>query len=147
MTGKSQRQHLLSTLAQSCEKNIGSYWDKLSLSPEYQYLKKPEIGMAMVRAKASSSKQIFNMGEMTVTRCVLQLTTGEIGFGYTGGRSKHKSTLIALIDACYQCVEWQSAIDENILRPLSNHLQQQKKKQQQETAESKVDFFTMVRGE
>lgn len=144
---KTKRQYLLSVLAKSTLKNIQDCWAQLKLSPKYTFLKAPEIGMAMIRAKAGGAGQPFNMGEMTVTRSVIQLNTQQMGYGYIAGRDKEKSTLVAIIDACFQVEQWAMLIDEKLLRPLDQLLQHQHVEQQEKVNQTKVDFFTMVRGE
>lgn len=141
------RQLLLSVLSKSPLESINQYWKNLDISPDYSFLKKSEIGMAMVKAKAGGAGQEFNMGEMTVTRSVIMLNTKEIGYGYTAGRDKKKSVLIALIDACFQTIQWQSIIATKLLNPLMHELQTQHTRQQEKVDRTKVNFFTMVRGE
>lgn len=141
-----QRQQLLSVLSRSSLKSIQEHWSQLSIKPEYQQLKAPESGMVMVKAKAGGTGQDFNMGEMTVTRTVIQLNSGEVGYGYTQGRDKQKSKLIALIDACHQLAEYTEKITHHLMQPLEAKLDENYQKVQEKTNSSKVDFFTMVRG-
>ena len=147
MAENQQRQQWLSVLSRSTLESIQKLWQALMVEPEYQLLKAPESGMVMVKAKAGGSGQAFNMGEMTVTRTVVQLSTGEIGYGYTQGRDKKKSELIAVIDACIQLGDWGERILQNIIRPLEEQLTLHYQQRQNETDASKVNFFTMVRGE
>lgn len=141
------RRQLLSVLAKSTLDAIQTRWHPLSIKPEYRFLKKPEIGMVMVRAQADEAGQKFNMGEMTMTRCVIQLANNELGFGHCSGRDKTKAELIAVIDACFQLEEYQAIISENLLQALEALLVDQYQQQSAQVAASKVNFFTMVRGE
>lgn len=142
-----QRQYLLSVLAKSSLQDILHHWEPLGISPDFNYLKSPEFGMVMVRAPASGSGQLFNMGEMTVTRCVIQLPSGVIGYGYTSGRDKEKSQLIAIIDACFQDEKFKMSIEENVLHSLATALREKENNEAAKVKSTKVDFFTMVRGE
>ena len=45
--------------------------------PGYRLLRKPESGMAMVRARAGGTGAQFNLGEMSVTRCAVVLDETE----------------------------------------------------------------------
>jgi len=141
-----QRKEALSLLSRSERHDIEKYWLSLALTPSYKMLKQPEIGMVMVKAKASGTDQAFNMGEMTTTRCVVQLDSGQLGYGYTAGRDKKKSELIALIDACFQSEEHANLISEKLLIPLEEQLHQQYQSKKENIESSKVNFFTMVRG-
>ena len=146
-TEKSYRQYLLSILSKSTLADIKAKWEALSIAPTYYFLKKPEIGMAMVKAKAGGTGQPFNMGEMTVTRCVIKLDSHEIGYGYTAGRDKMKSELIALIDACFQITHWTHAISEQLIQPLATIIEEKNAQQRHKVEATKVNFYTMVRGE
>jgi len=141
------RKALLATLANTESQALVSAWRALEIEPEYTLLKQPEIGMVMVKAKTGGNGSPFNMGEMTVTRTVLQLHSHEMGYGYTAGRDKDKSLTIALIDACYQVEGWQEQIEEKLVQPLRKDLQQARSQHQETVDRTKVNFFTMVRGE
>lgn len=154
-----KRQLLLSVLSKSAFNDIDNFWQTLSITPSYTLLKTPEVGMTMVRAKTGGAGQEFNMGEMTVTRTVIRLDSiescsesektqaGIIGFGYTAGRETKKSELIAVIDACFQLSAYAELIEEKILQPLSEQLQEKETLQSEKVDSTKVNFFTMVRGE
>uniref|UniRef100_UPI0016890F4D phosphonate C-P lyase system protein PhnG n=1 Tax=unclassified Calothrix TaxID=2619626 RepID=UPI0016890F4D len=65
-------------LLEKLVKNLGNL-------PEYSFLRSPEIGLAMVRGRAGGTGEAFNLGEITMTRCVVQLENLEeaiAGFGY-----------------------------------------------------------------
>ena len=141
------RKTLLSVLSKSNQSDIQEAWDSVGLSPEYTLLKQPEIGMVMVKAKTGGDGAPFNMGEMTVTRTILQLASHELGYGYTAGRDKQKSLTIALADACYQVDAWKALIDQELLAPLQETLRQKESQHQEKVDGTKVNFFTMVRGE
>lgn len=140
------RQAWMAILAKSSvadlEKQI-KIWGKL---PEYTFLRQPEIGLTMVRGRAGGTGEVFNLGEMTVTRCVVKLgkTTG---FGYVGGRSKRHAELAAVCDGLLQQEKWFEEIRDRIIQPLQKIIQQKQVKQQSQTEATKVEFFTMLRGE
>src|SRR5690606_12425636 len=69
---------------------------------EHHFIRPAEIGMVMVRGRAGGNGAAFNLGEMTVTRCVVQLPDGRHGHGYVAGRSKSHAELAALADAHLQ---------------------------------------------
>ena len=125
--------------------------------PAYEFLRSPETGLAMVRGRAGGSGDAFNLGEMTVTRCVVRLKAdwergsegeGKIaGFGYVGGRSHRHAELAALCDALLQNERWYCRVAEGVIEPLQRSLQQTAEQQQRQTAATQVEFFTMLRGE
>ena len=89
----------------------------------------------------------FNFGETTVTRCAVQLASGEIGFGYVLGRDRDKARLAALADALWHSAEYQTAVEQKIVTPLRVRQQEGLARSRAETAATKVDFFTLVRGD
>lgn len=143
----SARQTLLSLLSKSQRSDIQEAWESTDLRPAYTLLKQPEIGMVMVKAKAGGDGSPFNMGEMTVTRTVLQLTSNELGYGYTAGRDKQKSLTIALVDACYQVDAWKDQIEQKLLKPLQALIRANEAQHKEKVDSTKVNFFTMMRGE
>lgn len=53
----------------------------------------------MLRARADAEGGCFNLGEMTVTRCSVQLEDGTVGVGCIGGRDKRHAAIAAVVDA------------------------------------------------
>jgi alpha-D-ribose 1-methylphosphonate 5-triphosphate synthase subunit PhnG len=114
--------------------------------PAFTWLRAPEIGSTMVRARAGATGAPFNLGEMTVTRCALTLDTGEVGHAYIQGRRKEDAETAALIDALMQTAISQT-LRTSVLEPLEAEMNTAKAARAAKAAATKVDFFTMVRGE
>lgn len=114
--------------------------------PEYGFLRSPEVGLTMVRGRAEGTGQPFNLGEMTLTRCVVQL--GDIsGFGYVAGRSKRHAELVALCDGLLQHPDWEKPVQQRVIEPLQVAAQEQRDRNAAEVESTRVNFFTMLRGE
>ena len=75
-----QRQEWMSILAKADPHRVVSLLRGLN-PPQAEVLRAPEIGMVMVRGRAGSDGGAFNLGEMTVTRCGVRLSSGETGVG------------------------------------------------------------------
>jgi alpha-D-ribose 1-methylphosphonate 5-triphosphate synthase subunit PhnG len=101
----------------------------------------------MTRARAGGNGQRFNLGEMTVTRATVKLTSGIVGHAYIAGRDKRHAELAAAFDALMQCQQRHDAIDQSLITPLVNARETRRREVAQKAAATKVDFFTMVRGE
>ncbi len=112
----------------------------------YRRIRAPETGMVMVRGRAGGTGQAFNVGEMTVTRCVVSLDQGSTGYSYIAGRNKQHAELAALADAHLQGHEHDRWM-ETLVRPLQQQQQQKRQQREADIAASKVNFFTMVRGD
>ena len=104
----------LSSLATADENYLISLWDNLNMKIEYNWLREPEIGSIMVQGKAGATGDNFNVGEVTITRCSLNLDKKIQGHGYVQGRNKYKSKIAALCDALMQ-TEKKEIIKRNII--------------------------------
>lgn len=140
------RKAWLSLLAKSSAADVARLWRSAALAPAHTTLRAPEIGAVMVRGRAGAVGAPFNLGEMTVTRASVQLDDGPVGHGYVQGRDKAHATHAALIDALMQTDAAQS-VEDAILSPLRHAAKTQRAARAAKAAATKVDFFTMVRGE
>lgn len=146
-----RRQHWMATLAKAPLSSLEALFGEVGEVPEYGFLRSPETGLTMVRGRAGGVGEVFNLGEMTLTRCVVRLFAQEsapiAGFGYVGGRSHRHAELAAVCDGLLQHQDWNETVWEKVIAPLDAIAQQAREQQQQQTAATKVDFFTMLRGE
>lgn len=143
---KASRKAWMALLAKAPEGRIGQLLDAAMDRPDFSWLRAPEIGSAMVRGRAGGTGAPFNLGEMTVTRCALSLSSGEVGHAYIAGRRKADAEAAALVDAMMQGPASQ-AVRAAVLDPLETERMAQKTKRAAKAAATKVDFFTMTRGE
>ena len=140
------RQEWMGLLARAPEEIMLALWNGLSDRPHFDWLRRPEVGGVMVRGRAGSTGAPFNLGEMTVTRCSVVLDDGTVGHGYVQGRSKPKAEAAALIDAMMQTPA-AGTLRSELLEPLKQQMQASKTARAAKAAATKVEFFTMVRGE
>ena len=110
-------------------------------------LKPVETGLVMLRGRIGGDGAPFNLGEATVTRAIIELDTGERGFAHILGRDHKRARLAALADALWQRDETRARIETAILAPVAARLAAEAAKTRAETAATRVDFFTLVRGE
>lgn len=113
----------------------------------WSYLRKPEIGLIMARGRAGGSGAPFNFGEVTVTRCAVVIQSGETGHATIMGRDKEKARLAALADAYWQIDSGRAGVEAAIVEPVLERLTEEDERVGAETQATKVDFFTMTRGE
>jgi alpha-D-ribose 1-methylphosphonate 5-triphosphate synthase subunit PhnG len=106
-----------------------------------------EIGLVMLRGRIGGDGAAFNLGEAPVTRAAVRLATGETGFSYILGRDKEKARAAALCDALWQSPRHHDAVDRHILAPVRARCACERLRTQEETAATRVDFFTLVRGD
>ena len=141
---QSERQRWLSILPKADEHALAEAADALGIPEPVQWLRRPETGAAMVRGRMSGSGAPFNMGEMTVTRAAVRLEDGTVGTGYVAGRALRKAELVALLDARLQ---QQPDLADGLLAPIEAALKAKRQQAVRKAATTKVEFFTMVRGE
>lgn len=140
------RKAWMSLLAKAPEGRVGALLDQHSARPDFTWLRAPEVGSTMVRGRAGGTGAAFNLGEMTVTRCALTLSSGEVGHAYIQGRRKADAGAAALVDALMQTAA-AAEIQAAVLAPLATEAQSRKCKRAEKAAATKVDFFTMIRGD
>ena len=141
-----QRQAAMAVLAHADAADIATRLDSLTL-PAHENLREPENGLVMVRGRTGGDGAPFNLGEATVSRAAVRLSTGEVGFGYTLGRDRHKARMIALCDALIQTAAHADSVETKVLAPLRQAMIAERSRKAAETAATRVDFYTLVRGE
>ena len=141
-----QRKDWLGLLARAPQGRAAELADQAALERDSSLLLAPEIGSVMVRGRVGGTGAPFNLGEMTVTRCAVQLASGAVGHGYVQGRRKGDAQTAALIDALMQ-TERSQTIQDTVLTPLAKEESQRRATRAAKAAATKVEFFTMARGE
>jgi alpha-D-ribose 1-methylphosphonate 5-triphosphate synthase subunit PhnG len=108
----------------------------------------PETGLVMLRGRIGGDGAPFNVGEATVTRAVVRLATGEMGHSYLLGRSAERARAAATLDALVQTSQAAHAkIREVFVAPVRDRVARERATRQAEVAKTKVDFFTLARGD
>ena len=143
---QARRQAAMAVLAHCDAAAIAARLDGLAV-PAHEDLRQPENGLVMLRGRIGGDGAPFNLGEATVSRAAVRLASGEVGFGYTLGRDRHKARMIALCDALIQAGDHAAVVEAQVLAPLRAHLAAARHRRATETAATRVDFYTMVRGE
>jgi alpha-D-ribose 1-methylphosphonate 5-triphosphate synthase subunit PhnG len=146
------RQAWLAVLAKASLALLEAAWDALDDKPAFRRLRPSETGLVMLRGRIGGTGRPFNAGEMTMTRAAIQLldaagAVSHAGFGYVAGRSARRAELVALFDAMLQDPARHDAVSSTVVAPLATQQQAAKAARSAKVMASKVDFFTMVRGE
>ncbi len=114
---------------------------------EVNEMRPPETGLVMLRGRIGGDGAPFNLGEAPVTRAAVRLASGETGFAYILGRDKDKAQAAALCDALWQSPRHRDAVDLHILKPILERCAVTHIRRREEAAATRVDFFTLVRGD
>ncbi|AJJ17755.1 MULTISPECIES: phosphonate C-P lyase system protein PhnG [Yersinia] len=150
------RQNWMSVLAHSQPAELLAHWQALNLSPQYQVIRAPEIGLNQLQARMGATGRRFILGDMTITRAVIRLNDSMdvYGYSYIAGRNKPHAELCAVLDALLQhsTVKGKPAglnelLLKTVIHPLAAIQQERRQLRAGAITASKVDFFTLVRGE
>jgi alpha-D-ribose 1-methylphosphonate 5-triphosphate synthase subunit PhnG len=144
---QSMRREAMAVLATSNAAQIARQLDLVGPIPQSEELRPSESGLVMVRGRIGGDGAPFNLGEATVTRAAVKLQTGETGFSYVLGRDAAKARLIALCDALMQSAIYRSLVERHVLAPIRSRVNAAREHKQRQVAATRVEFFTLVRGE
>jgi alpha-D-ribose 1-methylphosphonate 5-triphosphate synthase subunit PhnG len=148
--GTAARQHWMSVLARAPAERLLAASRRLAPLPAYRRLRGPETGMVMMRARTGGTGARFNLGEMSVTRCSVALEAsahGPVGHAYVAGTDARKAELAALFDALLQHPDYSERVQAELIAPAAATLEARGAQVARQAAATRVEFFTMVRGE
>lgn len=141
-----RRQKAMALCADAKPADLEEILDALRYEGAVEDLRRAETGLVMVRGQIGGDGAPFNFGEATVIRAVVRLDSGEVGFAYQLGRDAQKARMAAVIDALLQSPR-HSRATEDALKPIEIRLAGERAVRERQTAATRVNFFTMVRGE
>jgi alpha-D-ribose 1-methylphosphonate 5-triphosphate synthase subunit PhnG len=144
---ETQRRQWMAVLAHSLPQELESRWAELELAPVYQVIRQPETGLVQIQARMGATGQRFFAGDATLTRAVVQLSCGLYGYSFLLGRNKAHAERCAIIDALMQDKTHFQTLQETLIAPLAANREQRLAKRRAEVNGSRVDFFTLVRGD
>ncbi len=137
----------LSILAQAELPSLAERWAELGVDPALTVLRGPETGLIALRGRMGGGGAPFHFGEATATRATVRLDSGAVGHAVVLGRDATKAKLVAALDALARDAAMAARIDRTIIAPLRAEMETRDGERAAETAATKVDFFTLVRGE
>ncbi len=140
------RQDAMALMARAGRDELEAVLAGFAPLPAAADLKPPEVGLVMLRGRTGGDGAPFNLGEATVARAAVRLEGGATGFAYRLGRDLKAARAAALLDALWQDEGRRAEVDA-ALAPVRARLAAEAAQVRAETAATKVDFFTLVRGE
>lgn len=144
---KSPRQKTMALLARAEAALLDELVSQLPVPKAHDVIRPAETGLIMARGRMGGTGQAFNLGEVSVTRCVVRLPTGEVGTSYILGRDKKHARNAALCDAFWQHPTHKTLVESLVIAPLEDAALAARDQVRAETAATRVDFFTLVRGD
>ena len=134
------RQHWMSVLAHSQPAELAARLNALNINAGYEVIRAAETGLG-------GTGERFFAGDATLTRAAVRLTDGTLGYSWVLGRDKQHAERCALIDALMQQSRYFQNLSETLIAPLDADRMARIAARQAEVNASRVDFFTMVRGD
>ncbi|MDH2347768.1 phosphonate C-P lyase system protein PhnG [Bradyrhizobium sp. SSUT77] len=138
------RSEWMTVLALSQTGDLERHWREFDSHPKFAWIKKPELGTVLVRARASRTGCIFELGEMTITRCSVEIGGGIVGHAYVAGRNKRHAAIAAIFDALFQSSGDMKRRAEAVFVDLRSCLNARRGKVAAQAYASSVDFFMQL---
>lgn len=142
-----QRRSWMGVLARAKLADMEAACSELTSLPSFEWLRRPETGLVMVRARVGGTGAKFNFGEMSVTRCALRIPSGEIGYAYVKGRDARHAELAAVVDAMMQDASLRDTLQHAVIDPLHRLQTGQRALRERQAAATRVEFYTVARGD
>ena len=101
------------------------------MPPDYEIVRGPETGLVMIRGRVGNTGDAFNVGEALATRCVVSLKDGCLGYAWVLGEDARRA----------------EALDRELLPELEAERARRVREDAAAVEPTRVDFFTLVRGE
>ena len=117
------------------------YGEMAELLPRAMPVRGPEVGLVMLRGRAGGG------GEASVVRATVKLGSGEVGHAVILGRDAYKAHMAAHLDAVWQRPEWRARVEAEFVAVSLAAAAEETAHRAEETEATRVDFFTLVRGE
>ncbi|MFO7858795.1 MAG: phosphonate C-P lyase system protein PhnG, partial [Ectothiorhodospiraceae bacterium] len=121
-TDAGERQERLAILARAPEALLETAWRDFPDKPDVTAVRPPETGLLMARGRAGGTGQQFNMGEVPVTRAVMSLPDGTMGYGYVLGQCPRHAELAAYFDAVAAQGSRAAEVRRRVLEPAARRI-------------------------
>ena len=141
------RQRWMSVLAHSEPQDLLARMQSLRLAPEYELIRAPKSGLVQLQARRGGIGDRFFAGDATLTRAAVRLADGTLGYSWILGRDRPHAERCAAIDGLLQSPHYFHTLMETLITPLEAQRSARLDARRAEVNASRVDFFTLVRGD
>jgi len=140
------RQAWLAVLAHAPRDGLAGKAERFVAAHRFDWLREPETGLALVRARIANRGDRFNLGEVTITRCIARVSVGEhttAGVGHVLGRDEQRARWVAQFDALLQQPSLHAQLLNEAIAPLRAEREAVLAQEQERHAASRVSFYTL----
>ena len=141
------RKQAMDVLASANANELADAWESWTDRPDVAPLRGPETGLVMIRGRMGGGGAPFNFGEATVTRATVSLSNGQVGHAYALALTRTRCATQPYLMRSGRMKGHGARWKNTWLRPFARDWMHRTKQCREETAATRVDFFTMVRGE
>ncbi|PST20762.1 phosphonate C-P lyase system protein PhnG [Mesorhizobium plurifarium] len=136
----------MAILARASREELELAYADLAVDLDFRWLRMPESGLALVRGRAGGTGSLFNLGEVTMTRCALKMSDGTTGFAFILGRDRRRAELAAIFDAVLRRADEKAASALQFVVKMGQAQAARRELKSRKAASTKVNFFAMTRG-
>jgi alpha-D-ribose 1-methylphosphonate 5-triphosphate synthase subunit PhnG len=144
---RARRPEWLRVLARADADELARHATPVLADHHFEWLRPPEQGLVMVRARIGNRGDRFNVGEATITRCAVrhQDAHGQTvaGVGHVLGLDAARAERVAKLDALLQHTRLHELLWQGVVAPLQAQRAQRDALAQQRTEATRVRFFTL----
>lgn len=137
----------MSVLARADTTALEAAFAQLKPLQRMQWLRRPETGLVMVRARIGGSGAKFNLGEAPVTRCTVRLESGATNMAWVRGRDARHAELAAQLDAMLQEPQFHDVVQRDVIAPMAHAQSSARELAGRKAAATTVTFYTLTCGE
>ncbi|MEQ6280668.1 phosphonate C-P lyase system protein PhnG [Kluyvera cryocrescens] len=141
------RQHWMSVLSHCDPASLATKMSALNITAQYEVIRAAETGLVQLQGRMGGTGERFFAGDATLTRAAVRLSNGTLGYSWILGRDKPHAERCALLDALLQQPAHYQTLLETLITPLEADRTARIAARQAEINASRVDFFTLVRGD
>lgn len=143
-----RRAEWLAVLAQSAPADLARIAGPVLSDHRFEWLRRPEQGLVMVRARIGNTGDRFNLGEATVTRCAVRLQrsagTAVVGVGHVLGRDAERAERVAQLDALLQLPDLHDLLWRTVVERLRGLMLARRRDELAQAEATRVRFFTLM---
>lgn len=146
--GQQARRSWLRVLARARADDLERLARPVLKDHRFEPLRAAEAGLVMVRARIGNTGDRFNLGEATVSRCVVRHRDGDgsvvAGVGHVLGTDTGRAERVACLDALLQRPASHALVMLSVVQPLAALDAQRCADERARTETSRVRFYTLV---
>ncbi len=139
------RKNWISILGCADPADLESAARQIPYETDYTTIIGPETGMLMVQARRDGTGPRFNLGEITVTRCVVEVNGRYPGTGWVIGANHRHAELAALFDGFLQDPNLHPLLMKKFIPDLLEKQRTAEEALLKEASDTRVEFFTLKR--